>query len=263
MINKLKVVLSKPRLIGLYINENIIKSLLMLFIATLIVLIPPFIKISLNDSISSSFSTQLVEGAITSKINNCYISDNELFTNQTYQFETSEFSVIIGQTDELSLYQTLQFDTNSIKYFLSNIEVYEITYEELNVKDIDFEEISYKNIIVANEFINIFNKLYQENKTVITLYNMSYIMLDLIIAVISSALFLTLISYIISSAAKNLMPFKCRFKICLNCQYIYLLFILFSFLYNAYFFQYIGNLLMFIYVVLSIKSVTIRKKRVE
>lgn len=260
-MKKIKTVLFEPRLIGLFFNEKMWKSLLMMFIAILITIIPAVMTQMSTKQISTSFRTTLVENVQNSNIVNTYIVDNTLIYEEQYVIEYDFFNVVIG--GELGAdsfyYYTILFDENDVKFYLTNIEWLSLSYEELNIDNLDFSMIKTTSVIETNKFISIFNQLYEMHLVEIAMFNVFYCFFDVTLTVFFTALFMAAIAMVFKSK-EDIMSFKFRFKTCLNCQYIYLLFVLFSFLFSIFYLQYIGIILMSIYTIVATNSVRLVKK---
>lgn len=263
MLDKLKIVLYKPRFIGLYIKENTFLLILKLLVCILIALAPSFITTASQKEVSSAYEQYLVQSIVSTNIKDVYIQDNVLYYETPYEVDCYYFNLLIGtdvDTSEISNITTnnLVFLTNEIKFYASNVQIYSTTYEALNITDIDFELISTTNVQVMNTYINIFNKLYQENHSVITLYSCIKLFIDCAINVFILSLILALISKVFNSS--NIMPFVFRYKMCLNCQFIYLLLLLISNLYGFNIVSYIGTFVMSLYAFTAMNSITMVKK---
>lgn len=264
-MGKLKIVLFNPRFIGLYVRENIIKTLVTLLITTLLVLIPTFVELGVKDKVSSEFQNFIIEVTANEKISDTYIRDGVLYTEDEYEFDGYYFNILIGKEVDVANIESkytkkLLFDTDSIKFYISNVEFYSITYNEIDLLDFDFGLIKSNDILTVNQYINIFNDLFNENKILISSAFAFIYTFELVFVVFMSALTMTIISYIFSNRNNNHMPFGFRYKNALNCQYIYLFFILLSSLYGVEELQFIGNIAMAVYVVIAINSIIMKRK---
>lgn len=264
-MGKFKIVLFNPRFIGLYVKENIFKALITLVIAILVVLIPTYVELGVKDKVSSEFQNFIIEVTANEKIKNTYISNGVLYTENEYEFDAYYFNILIGKEVDITNIETmytnkLLFDTDSIKFYISNVEFYSITYNELNLLNFDFSLIESYDISSVNQYVNIFNDLFNENKIVISTTFAFVYTFELIFVVFMSALTMTVISYIFSNKNNNHMPFGFRYKNALNCQYIYLVFILLSSLYRVEALQFIGNFAMAFYVVIAMNSIIMKRK---
>lgn len=263
MLDKFKIVLFKPRFIGLYIKENMILLILKLIACILIVLTPSFITIYSQKEVSSDFKNYLVQSLVTSNIEDVYLTDNVLYYENSYEVDCYYFGLFIGadiDTSDFSSITTnkLVFLSNEIKFYVSNVEIYSTTYTDLNIGDINFELISTSNVEVMNRYVNIFNTLYKNNHTLISLFFCGALFFDVAINVFILSLILALISMFFSK--KNIMPFIFRYKMCLNCQFVYLVLLLISTLYGFDIVSYIGTFVMSLYAFTALNSITMVKK---
>lgn len=264
MFDKLKIVLFKPRFIGLYIKENSFKLFLKMSLVILLVLIPGFIKNFVVNEISSEFSNYIITATIDAKIEDVYISDNLLYNENEYVIDCYYFDVMIGGSVSSDNFESitvnkLLFDVDSIRFYVSNIEVYNVAYSELNVGDMDFSNISKTNVVASNQYISVFNKIYKDNNIIISSFFSSALLFDLVINVLSMSLMLALLSFMFNKTT-NIMPFKYRFKITLNCQYIYLLSVFISLLYSNENIQFVGTFIMSFYAFKALNSITMSRK---
>ncbi len=265
MIRKIKTVLFQPRFIGLYLKEKMWKSLLMLFIAILIAITPAAILILKTDGISASFKNELINNLVEENIEDSYIQDYKFVSSNEYVIEYTYFNVIMGTDitfENMSAYNIV-LKEDGLNFLIGNVEAYYISYEDLNVKDLDFSKVSKYDISESNKVIYLFNQLYKENKLPISAFYISYYLIEMIIVTILGGVLMGFISFMYTRNGDNIMPIKYRIKTCINCQYIYLLFFFISYLYSAFYLQMIGNIFMIIYVVISTTSIKITKGRVK
>ncbi len=265
MLDKLKVVLFQPRAIGLYMSEKLFKTILMLIGAIILVLIPATILVTSQDTITNSYATEVVNNIQSANISNVYIENNKLSSEQTYLINTSVFDILIGTQEHsynTALTYVLHFAEDEITFSAANIKVYSMSYEQLTIKSLNFDLIEINDYVEVNKIISIFNQLYRDNKLFIHSFNMTVVVIDLVLTVISSALLMAVMTMFFGNLPKGSLPFKLRIKNTLNCQYIYLLTFLFSILFGQLYIQFIGNFLMVIYVIVSTNSIIIKKVKV-
>lgn len=265
MLDKLKIVLFKPRFIGLYIKENIFKLLITIFVAISIVSIPSFITIANKDEISGTYESYLIDATTNASIKNVYIEDYILYFDEEYEYDAYYFNIVIGKQIELESLESIYvskflFDYDSVRFYVSTIEVYSATYKELGVQSLDFELISTNNIVSVNKFVEIFNSVYKENHTIIGVTSYAILFLGLAFNVFGMSLVLAGISLLFSRAPNNIMPFKYRYKMCLNAQFIYLLLFLLSSLFGFDIVSYVGTFIMSLYAFMALNSITMVKK---
>lgn len=264
MIKKIQIVLFQPRFIGLFIKENIFKSLLMLFLTIIIAIIPGAITELRTQEISTQFRTELLYNIEHSNIENAKIEDGVLLYEEQQIIGYTYFNVIIG--GELSIdnmyYYNLVFHETNLKFYISNIEVYSIEYKELELNNIDFSLVNTTSATESNKYVYIFNQLYNDNKIIINTYNIVFYFFEVLAMIFIGALVMACFSLIFNNFG-NIMPFKYRYKICLNCQYVYIVSIFLSFLYYASWMQLVGNFVMAIYVVIATNSIRMEKGRVK
>lgn len=263
MFSKLKVVLFNPRFISLYLKENVLKTLLGIFAAITIALIPNIVEVSVKNEISTEFKTYLLEVTKTANIETAYISNGELFYESTYEYNAYYFDISIGDsnTEFSEIYiPKMLFTQYDIKFIFSTVEVYSISYDELGVIDLDFSKIGSKDLTDSNNFVKIFNDMYYINRNTIKTGLIVFSFLDLTIVIFSSALMMTIFSYIFSKKSYNHMPFTYRYKTCLNSQYIYLVFILLGSLYSISLLETIGIFVMSGYAIFALNSIVFKRK---
>lgn len=259
MLTKLYVVIFKPRIIGLFIKEKVYKIILMLLLAIVITITPEIIRISINDGFSNEFRNELKTAVISTDFKNISINDSTLTYEETYTLDLSAFTVTIGDYTSVSSAYELVFTEEKVTFYVSGIDLYNVTYAELELEELDFTIMS-NDVQETSKFIKLFDQLYQNNKFEIILYNSLYMFFDLLFIVVVSA---AIISFISNMFHKNGLPYKYKFVTTLNCQYIYLLFIFLSILYQALFLQVIGNILMVIYVISALGSISLKIERVK
>lgn len=261
MLTKLNIVLFKPRLIGLFIKEKISRVILMLLLCVLITISPEIVKSAVNDGVSNEFRNYVKYVASDTQIEDTYINNYELSYNATTSFNVQLFDVVIGNIDDVdTLFSfTFNFKEKGIDFYVSGVSVYTATYQELDLQELDFSKISY-DVIEVNRFLNVFDNVYNLNKPILVIYNSVYMFIDILFMVVLSAIMLAILTGIFR---KTTLPFKFRFLTALNCQYIFLFFILLSVLYNALFLQMIGNIIMAVYVFKAINAISITVQRVE
>ncbi len=263
MLDKIKIVLFRPRFIGFYIKENILLLIAKLLLCTLIVLLPSFYTIGKTNEISSEFRSYLIETTNKTNMEDVKLIDNILYFDNEYEIDCYYFTLIIGENNSnliSSLSNKLVFNNDGITFYASSLEVYSETYENLNIPDIDFSLISTNNVMESNKFISIFNKLYQENNVSISIYFSVALLIDMLINVFGIAAMLAIISMIFSKGKTNIMPFAFRYKMCLNAQYVYLLLILLGTLFGVSYISYIATFVMSLYAFIAMSSITMVKK---
>ncbi|MFI3329556.1 MAG: hypothetical protein R3Y05_03590 [bacterium] len=264
MIRKIKIVLLQPRFIGLFIKEKVWKSLLMIFIASAISIIPGAITEINNKEISSDFRTELVTNMQNANVSDAKIEDGVLSYVDQYIISYTYFNVIIGgelNLDNLYTYNFI-FEEKDLTLYVSNIAVYSVSYEDLNITNLDFSLVKTTSLTESNKLIYIFNQLYIANKNVVSFYNITAYYIEVLFTIFTGALIMTCFTMIFNSSG-NIMPFKYRYKTCLNCQYIYIFSILLSFLYYNVYIQILGNFLMALYVVIATSSIRMEKGRIK
>ncbi len=261
MLTKLQIVLFKPRLIALLIKEKTSSVIVMLFIAILIAISPEIIRLSVSEGISNSFRTEIKTRLTQETFSNTYISSGVLSYEETNNISLSAFDLVIGDVNEYDgkfLY-VMNLSDDNITFYISSVLVYSISYDELNVENIDFNSMKY-DVKEVFKLVNIVDEIYLINKTSLVIYNSVYMFIDVLFIVLATSLLFGVMSSVFS---KSGLSFRYRFKTALNCQYIFLLSILLSVLYNALFLQIIGNLVMVIYVVISLTSIQLKIEKVK
>lgn len=263
MLDKLKIVLFKPRFIGLYIKENFLLLILKLLVTIFVCLLPTYFTICSINEISSDFRSYLTTNITSASIENTVIDNFVLKTENAYNIDGFYFDIIIGNEIEEDSYSSfnetkLIFDETKVTFYVSSFEFYSVSYEEMNLESLDFEQISPTNLENLNKFINVFNFIYKDNHNFISVVLCASVTLELIISVFGTALILAGISLIFNK--RNVMPFIFRYKMCLNSQYIYLALILVGSLYGFDIVSYVATFVMSIYALVALNSITMVKK---
>lgn len=263
-MKKLKIVLFKPRFIPLFIMEKTSKLILSILVCIVVAISPAVIKQNFNNDISDIVKTIVSDQLQTANIENANINDYKLSTQNTYEIDTYYFILTIGEK-ELTSSPTpiIQFKEESVLISLSGVEVYSITYQELKLEELNFSEVNSLNVKEQAKFYKIFNDIYLNNKSLFIAGYAIYLVFDMAFFIFLSALLMAFLTTIFDKNIKNEMPFKFKYKTALNCQYIYLFFVLLSLLYNTVYLQFVGNIFMIIYITQANKTIIVKKGSAE
>ena len=267
---KIYACLFQPKKIGLFLGEKLHKSFIQLFIFSLITIIPVIFVYSFQTNFTASsyesLSTWLMEdySDLDMQITNSSFSGSEghaYLVNEGIVFLNPNDEVLELESLEYASYHVIELDSKNVRVtFLNNI-VYEKTYEELGVVDLDFKKISNADYIEFDKFMVLIDQAFASYHATWVIENSIVILFDVYLSVVLAAL-------ILSFAIKIFAPMKFRFrlKLALDTQFISLVLILLMFLFNIEFIRYIGILLSAIYsfiAIFALISIQIKKEREE
>lgn len=257
MLKKLIICLGHPTRIGLYLNEKMWKSILELLLVAFIITIPYTVSLSLQKELSNQSVTNTVtffnnyseecdleikDGVLTGK--------NEILMAgyEAYVFFNPNNKTLDATYRSMPL---LEFSKNKLILTFMGIKVYEkaytdLAYNELSIKKMtmnDYNEISKLNEIFNDVFVSVRGRWVVANST--------FMLVQAFVLALLSSLVLGLFSSFVNIG----VPFKYRFKLALDSQFISLICILLSLLFSASWLEYVGVILSACYLISALSKI--------
>jgi hypothetical protein len=266
---KLRICIADPRKLGFFMGEKKWKSLVQLFLFLILALTPYLIRLNVENEISSSSKEYLKTILMTEEIDyNIAISEGRLVGDGSLSIILDECIVFINPLNQIldnSNYEYLpvfEFRENGIVVSLMGNIFGDYTYSELGYLNLNFNEIFDSNFIEFNVFIALLNDLYGNSMGYTNTISFITTLVTNYILIIFSALVIALLG----GMANKLVSYKFRFKGALDAQFISIVFIFLSHLFNILYLDLIGVFLSIIYFtrgVMSIVRIEIRKIKKE
>ncbi len=252
-IKKLYICLFEPRKMGLFFSEKLWKSFLQILLISFIAILPFTVSLVVRNEISNSSYHELEEWVMEDSVDlTLKLSEGILDGEKNYAILIDEAIIFINPTGEVlnvgneyAGYHVVEFGKEGIEVSLLNNVTYEKTYLELGVKELDFFKMEETDYIEFDRFISLINDAFNSIKVEWIIVNVIYVLIEVFLFSVISALFLALIVKIFNP----LIGFSFRFKAALDGQFISLLFTLFMLLFKSEFLRYVGIVFSAIYVI--------------
>lgn len=253
MVDRIKVCLFNPRLIGKYMNDSYLRILLTIFMFFIIVLIPIFVT-SLDDNELSSEQRRQILYNISS------IEDNDIIFDGTKFIGTNSVTVTFDEINIEFLTTTPSNDQESIN-FIYGLESYSINYlgldffiteySKLNISSFSLNEVKNGELIAENNFLELISDTYASYKLLLV---PSHIVVQAVVTLIM--LFVVVfVTYIFTSGLNQAVNGQLRLKIVLYSTIPFFVIHLFSNLFGIEFLLYISVCVPYIYSSFAIKSI--------
>lgn len=218
-------------------------------------MLPFFVELSNTKSLDSSYqfiANQMMGKAYQSDIK---LEANTLTGSSNFSITGQESYIVLNPLEKnvsvSGLIPLIEFKKNNIKVSIFGAEIFNKTYQELALSDIDFAKIMKNDYKEMDKFFSAINKIFLALKPAwVAKYIISNFLYLFGMVLIFPAL-LVLIFY----GYKADIPAKNKYKIFLDCQYITILFGLFAMMVAANFFLYLGLIISVIYAYLALKSI--------
>ena len=265
-IQKMYICLFEPRKMGLFFGEKIYKSLIWIFVFSLLVVLPFSLSLVVNDEISNKSYRKLEQYLIEESFNtDLQILNGTLYGTQGVAFLIEEAILFINPLNEIlevdsdfEMYHVIELNGTGLKVSWLGKTNYTATYSELGYNEVDFRKIEEADYIELDKLYSLINIGFLSMKGQFVVMNTAIIYIDVLVTVLFSALMLALIVRIINP----FIGFKFRFKAALDSQFITLLFMFLMMLFHSEVFRYIGIVLSAIYVfraMLAIIRIEVKK----
>lgn len=245
------------------------KSLLQLLIFLTLALTPYLLKISINDEISNSSKTYLETILMTEDFeSDIKIIDGQLQGNQSFSIAIEEAVIFINplnqtlSNEEYKYLPVYEFKENGITISLMDNVINEFSYDEVGCSSLDFNKIFKSDYIEFHSFISVINHLYNGSKGYINTLNYFSMLIMNYISIIFSAAIIALFG----GVANKVVGYKFRFKGALDAQFISIVFIFLSHLFDFAYLELIGMLFSIAYFmrgIMSIVRIEVRKIKKE
>lgn len=252
LFRKIKICLFEPKKMGFYIGEKLYKSLFQLLLFSLIVITPIIVEVSIQDSISKNSYSIISEKLMMHEDDSLKLVEGKLTGSEGFDFIIEEAWVFINPLDQELVYSNtdyayfpiLEFKSDRVIVTVLNIEVLNVEYSLLNAKDVDFSKIANNDYVELDIFVDLVNVVFNYMRPVWIGANVVINLLEAYLMAIVSALVLAFFMGLLQINLK----FKYRFKVALDAQFINLVFILLSILFNFEYITYLGMIFTAIYV---------------
>lgn len=260
--NKLHICLVEPRKIGFFMPEKLWKSLIQLLLFSIIAISPVIIENVVNERVSESSKNYIQDVFMSKRIDNGLNLENGILTgDEGLAFVIEEAVIFINpnkevlENDEYAYLPVIELASDKVNVYYLDILLYSLEYEDIGVINLSFKKMCNVDYIEFERFMSIINESFNEGKGYWATANSLLALFETYFSLIISALLLTLFSSIIN----KMIGFKYRFKGALDSQFIYLVFVLLSYLFNIVYIQYVGMILSIIYLFKALMSVVMIK----
>jgi hypothetical protein len=251
---------------GLFFGEKIFKSIIHIFLFSLIVMLPFTLSLIVNNDISNKSYRSLEQYLMEESINtDLQITNGNLIGTKGVAFLIEEAIIFINPLDEplevdseYELYHVIELNPTGLNVSLFDETIYSKSYVDLGVGEIDFRKIEEADYIELDKMVSLVNIGFVNMKAQFIMINSLMLYIDIIITALFSALILAFIIKFINP----FIGFKLRFKGALDAQFISLLCLLLMILFQSEVFRYIGIVLSSIYLfkaMLSIVRIEVKK----
>lgn len=263
MLKKLEILLTRPKAIAYFYNEKMKKSLFLFFFLYLLALTPFLVSLMTTKSLrvsSYNYVASMFMDAndeFENKFQSLKISDYEFKGDNNLIYESAEAYIFLNPTNKYNNLNLgistaiVDFRSNHIEVRYLNIVLFNKTYEELKIKDLDFGKIIHHDYKELDLYYDILDQIFNELHTlwVLKYYVSNLIFLYLFILI--SAFLMSLIFYIY----RPQFPMKMRFKIAYDSQAITIFMAFIGMLTGFNFILYVGLFMSMIYYFMALKSI--------
>jgi hypothetical protein len=248
---KIRICLFEPRKMGFYIGEKLHRSFLQLLLFSLIVITPLIVVVSIQDSISEKSYDLIADNLMRHDDSTLSLSNGELTGGKSVAFHIEEGLIFINPLDQElkasnneDYYPILELRSDRVIVSFLNIDLMNLTYSQLEAKDIDFTKIENKDYVELDKFIVLVNDVFNYMRPVWIAGNVLLNLIQVYAMAVASALVL---AFFMSFINLNI-SFKYRLKISLDAQFINLVFMLLALLFNFEYITYLGLIFTAIYI---------------
>lgn len=236
---------------GFYIGEKLHRSFLQLLLFSLIVITPLIVVVSIQDSISEKSYDLIADNLMRHDDSTLSLSNGELTGSEGLAFYIEEGLIFINPLDQElkasnneDYYPVLELRSDRVIVSFLNIDLMNLTYSQLEAKDIDFTKIENKDYVELDKFIVLVNDVFNYMRPVWIAGNVLLNLIQVYAMAVASALVL---AFFMSFINLNI-SFKYRLKISLDAQFINLVFMLLALLFNFEYITYLGLIFTAIYI---------------
>ncbi|MGM9970811.1 MAG: DUF1189 family protein [Anaeroplasmataceae bacterium] len=153
--------LFRPKLIGKYINEHIIHSILYFIFFVLICSVPSVISITNTPNLTYRDQVSLFQNISNSSPSTIKVENNRLNTTDVVVFNGVNVSVSFN-TDEVSNTLVYVFKESYFHVYYSGVKVSTIEYSRLSDSSFDISSIQNKDFDMIYHFLDILNYGYKD-----------------------------------------------------------------------------------------------------
>lgn len=253
MLKKFRVLITKPKLVFVYMQAPFKKVIQYMLLMVLFLLLPTILLGTVNPSLlfidGYEFEQMILKDHMP-----IYIEEGKLDYqdySHIYQVDTYYF-VFKENYNELFMGYVFHFNEESLDFYVSSVRIDRISYLDLGIESFSFTNES--DLLRLGGYIN---RYVTENPIFRLTFYVSIYTAHLIQFLI--------IALIFAFFSKNFipipMPYKIRFMVSVNLMSIYTLMTLIGILLNIELFAYLGILLAFIYHITAYKSIKIVERK--
>ena len=264
MFNKIKACLSHPSRIGAYYKDSILKNLSVILIFSAIFMILVGVKYSNADHFNNSHSAVLAERLTLRENSNIYF-DSE--TDKLYRAEGEKFSVVGNEyrmnffceteTNFQSSEVVINFKEDYVDVVLYGSKIGTLKYADYDIESFSLLKIKQGDYKAELAFEELMNLALDKANTEYTFVLLGDELFNLI-----QNIFITIIVCVILSLFINKgINLNVRIRLCIIDCFIYMVFLIFTALFNISWLQYVGLFLACYYTCSTFRHIIKVEKR--